>query len=90
MVLGSLIKLNNSISVRNFAPEFRCRLKEKQIRLRRIPVQSQSVILDFLLPSGYYLPKTRGPDIFRPLQCQTRRDATPSPNRNRRQCFTFC
>ena len=60
MVLGSLVKLNNSISVRNFAPEFRCRPKEKQIRLRRIPVQSQSVILDFLLPSGYYLPKNEG------------------------------
>ena len=53
MFLQSLVKLNNAISLRNFAPKFSLRPKRNN-NLHHILVLSQSEILDFLLPSGYY------------------------------------
>ena len=57
MFLQSLVNLNNSISVQNFAPKFRCRQKKGGGVFTCILVLSQSGILNFLLPNGYYLPK---------------------------------
>ena len=89
MFLRSLVELNNSISVRNFGilPPNSDEDQTKEKGLRRIPVLSQSGISDFLLPSGYYLPKNEGPDVFRPLQSQTQGGAASSPPRNRHQCI---
>ena len=61
MFLRSLVKLNNSISVRNVAPRFRCRQKKS---LRRILVLSPS---GFLVAKWVLLArKPRAPDISPP------------------------
>ena len=53
----SLVKLNNSISFRNFAPNSG---EDQKKGLSRILVLSQSGISDFLLLSWYYLSKNGG------------------------------
>ena len=56
MFLRSLVKLPK------FCPQIQVKTKEKG--LRRILVLTQSVISDFLLPSGYCLPKNRGGQTY--------------------------
>ena len=51
MFLRSLVKLNNSISLRNFAPNSG---EDKKKGYSPHLALSQSGISDFLLPSGYY------------------------------------
>ena len=53
MFLRSLVKLSNAILLWNFASKFSLRPKRNN-SLHHILVLSQSEILDFLLPSGYY------------------------------------
>ena len=81
MLLRSMVKLNNSISVWNFTPKFRRRPKKG---LHRILVLSQSGISNFLLPSGYYLPKNRGDQTyFAPFNVRLKGALPPSPHQNR-------
>ena len=55
-------------------------MKIKKKDFRRILVLSQSEILRFLVAKWVLLAKKlRRPDIFRPLQCQTRGGAGPPP-----------
>ena len=82
MFLQSLVKLNNSISVRNFAPKFRWRPKKKGFR--RIVVLSQPGTSAFLLPIGYYLPKNRGGQTyFAPFRVRPEGPPPPSPQDRR-------
>ena len=65
--------------MRNFVPKFRVRPKKKS--LHRILVLSQSVISGhlYILSAKWALlaKKPRGPDVFRPIQCQTRGGTAP-------------
>ena len=96
MSLRSLVKLKYSISVRNFAPKFRCRpikkkgLRRKLVRFQpRIPSQKKvfAAFWFYLSPEfrisccqvGITCQKTKGADIFRLLQCQTRGGIALSP-----------
>ena len=77
MFLRSLVKLNNSISVCNFAPKFRLRPKK---RLCCILDLSQSGISDFLLPSGYYLPENQwSQTYFAPFSVRPEGALPPGP-----------
>ena len=67
MFLQSLVKLNDSVSVRNFAPNSR-EAKKKKKGLRHMLVLYQSRNFEFLVAKWVLLAKKpRGPDIFCPL-----------------------
>ena len=84
MFLRSLVKLNNSISDWNFAPKFRWRPKKG---LCCILVLSQSGILHFFLPSGYYLPKNReGLTYFAPFSARPKRALAPPKSTPMNRC----
>ena len=86
MFLWSLVKLNNFTSVWEFAPKIRCRGKKG---LRRILVLFQFGILDFLLPSGYYLPKNQGGHIYFAL-FRVRPEGVPPPQIDAYEPVSFC
>ena len=77
MFLQSLVKLNNSISVQNFAPNS----GEKKVFAAFWFYISPEFRIS-CCQVGIACQKTKGPDIFCPLQCQTQGGAAPWPPQN--------
>ena len=103
MLLWTLVKLNNSISVQNFNADQKKGLCSKPVlfqlkisgfctqiqvktKIERSSLHSGSISVRnfrFLVAKWALLAKKpRGPDIFHPLQCQTRGATTPLPPQN--------
>ena len=90
MFLQSLVELNDSISCWNFAPNSGENQK-KQKSICRILVLSQSRISDFLLPSGYYLPKNRGGQTyFAPFSVRPEGMLPPGPPKPTPMSISIC